>query len=373
MDSARFRRGEAEARLSAQVVEFCALLRREHGFRLGVAETRDALRALDAVGATEQRPFRSGLRAVLCGRYEDLEPFERAFDAFFLTPQGIASDYRPRHSRPDEGEESEEPAFAVRRREVDQPSEGASWEALLAKYSPAASRGEPPELALHEVGSLLRLASALIASVRLGRSRRWRPLPGGSRFDLRRTLRASLHTGGEPLYLRRLGHPSRNPRFVVLVDGSRSMSEHGARILTFAYALLRRTTRARVFVFSTQIREITRELRRGALPELGEAWGGGTRIGDALRTFVREFGAVLDDDTVSLVFSDGLDFGEPKVLASASAELRRRCAALVWLSPNAGLPGYAPATQGMRAVLPALSALLGSRDLHALVRVGAKL
>jgi uncharacterized protein with von Willebrand factor type A (vWA) domain len=186
-------------------------------------------------------------------------------------------------------------------------------------------------------------------------------------------MRESLQLGGEPLRLRRLGHPLRNPRVIVLIDGSRSMTEHANDVLGFADALVRRSLRARVFAFSTEVRDITHDVRRGALPQLGPAWGGGTRIGESFRSFVRRYGAVLDDNTVVLVFSDGLDFGDCNVVANAAQTLRRRSAALVWLSPNAGVPGYVPATQAMRAVLPSLTALVGASEFRKLVRIAQRL
>ena len=357
--------------LSARVAAFCRLLREEHGFRIGLAETRDALRSIDVVGVTEPRRFRAALRSVVCGRHEDLEPFERTFEAFFLQPEGAASRYARRDSKSKDGESVE--AGWLRCSEEEPPSDAVTWEALLAKYSPAAGSGAPPTLGTEDAQRHRRLANALVAQVRLGRSRRWKPQERGARFDLRRTLRASLHTGADPVVLRRLGHPRRNPRFVVLVDGSRSMTEHTARVLNFAYALVRRSRPTKVFVFSTELREITRELRRRELPELGEAWGGGTRIGATLRAFVREFGALLGPETVALVFSDGLDFGEPEVLAAAACELRRRCAGLVWIAPNADEPGFAPETRGLSAVLPFVTELMGTANLERLPRIGRRL
>ena len=147
------------------------------------------------------------------------------------------------------------------------------------------------------------------------------------------------------------------------------MTEHASGVLQFAQALVWRSRRARAFVFSTELCEITAELRRSQFPELGEAWGGGTRIGATLRTFARRYGSALNPDTVAIVISDGLDFGEPEILAAAAAEIRRTCAALVWISPDAGAAGYAPATRGMRAVLPSLSLLAGTRDLPHLARL----
>ncbi len=352
----------AEARLSEQVARFCAALRREHGFRIGIAETRDALRAVDAIGASDERRFRGALRAVVCGKHEDLVSFEREFDAFFL---GRSPQARPVVER--------EVAVALEGRALDERASESAWDALVAKYSPASGRGAAPELSLATAAQYARVVDALLENARLGRTRRWRPHKAGPRFDVRRTLRGSLHTAGEPVRLRRLAHPPRNPRLLILIDGSRSMMEHAAGALHFAYAVVRRTPRAHAFMFSTRLREITGLLRRGALGDLGEAWGGGTRIGQALHDTMRAHRALFDGETLVLVFSDGLDFGEPHRLASAAAAIRRRSAGLIWFSPSAAQPRYVPETQGMRAVLPSLTALLAANDFDSLLRIARRL
>lgn len=351
----------ASATLSAQIAAFCGVLRDDYGFRLGVSEARDALRALEVGGSIDVARFRRALRTVLCGARRELDAFDRAFDDFFLLRRRIAV------------AETVEQHWLTSVRRDDVPLAEPQWQALVAKYSASPAHGERPVLDFEASAAYAKIVDDMIASLRFGRSRRWKPQRSGERFDLRRTLRASLHTGGEPVYLRRLGHPLRNPRFVVLIDGSRSMSQDAAGALSFGHALLRRTIRSRAFTFSTGLREITRDLRRGIVAEMGDAWGGGTRLGAALRGFLNEHGALLDDDTVVLVFSDGLDFGDAKILAAAAAELRRRSAALVWLTPNASAPGYRPATQGMSAVRPSLTALLDSNTPSALSRLGSRL
>jgi len=344
--------------LSGRVVAFCRYLR-EHGFRIGIGETEDALRAIDAIGVANRERFRAGLRAVVCGKHEELRIFERVFDAFFGASELIEREY----TRP--APEIE----AVPSREERRPDGNVNWEALVAKYSAVAGHSEAPVISRERSGNLLRSVDALVRMVALGHSRRWRPQQRGHRFNLRGTLRASLHSGGDPVRLRRLGHPLRNPRFVLLIDGSRSMAEHASEILQFAYALVRRTRRARVFVFSTELGEITRGLYHAKLPDLGESWGGGTRIGATLHHFLQKHASSLNDDTVTFVFSDGLDFGDPGVLAAAASQLRRRSAALIWVNPDAGAPGYVPATRGMRAILPFANALVSTTELPKLATV----
>jgi hypothetical protein len=63
-------------------------------------------------------------------------------------------------------------------------------------------------------------------------------------------------------------------------------------------------------------------------------WAGGTRIGDALRTFnVNWTRRVMGHGPVVLLISDGWDRGDPDRLAREMARLQRSCHRLIWLNP----------------------------------------
>ncbi|HEX8805691.1 MAG TPA: VWA domain-containing protein, partial [Candidatus Aquilonibacter sp.] len=324
------------ADLASATLEFCTLLRNEHGFALGRAEVYDALRAAELVGITDRARLRAALRAVCCGKPKDVAIFDRVFDDFFAS--GATGAPQPRHVRrfrPNVGEPPPQRPHGTLQLESERLAQ--QWEALQTRYSPSVAAATPPALTPNNDADAL--AQRLIARLRLRRGRRLRSMPRGRFLDLRRTVRASLQTGGELVTLRRRGYPLREPRFVVLIDASRSMSEHAPIALQFAHALCRRTLRASAYVFSTELREITRDLRRGKLNDVGAAWGGGTRIGSSLRTFVRRFGAHLDDRTIVIVASDGLDVGELGALEHAMREIAHRSAAVAWVNPHAAQPG----------------------------------
>lgn len=367
------------ADFSHAVLAFGAHLRDEHGFAIAHAKSHDALRAAELVGITDMPRLRHAFRFVYCSSPDEVGSFDRAFDRFFAGPEGIAQPQAPaKRGRPvaadDAGDEAE-------RRPVpnDLPPAAAAWQTLRMRASLSAAPSEPPIVSDVDLDPLLAAAGTLIASLRIGRSRRLRPARNGPRFDLRRTLRASLRTGGDPVALHRHGPPRRNPRFVVLIDGSRSMVEHAGPGLQFAHALCRRTRRAHAFVFSTAIRDVTRALREPAqagrvLRDLGDAWGGGTRIGTSLVEFVRASGVqLLRPDTVVLIVSDGLDAGEGAALERAMRALRRGSAAVIWLHPHAGSPDFRPAATGLRTALPYVTLLAPGRDRSDLVRLARTL
>ena len=393
---------EPDTDLTGNVLAFYALLRERDGFAIGHREAYDALRALECLGIRDVDRVRAALRAIACGSPEQIAIFDRAFDEFLLAQErGIAQGtYRPRHTRPgtpaaqsegrpereergeprdaDEGTGALGPAREHRVAETHDEDAATAWQMMRARYSPAAALAPPAAIPPEGQGAFEAAARKVIRSVRLGRSRRWRPHPHGRRFDVRRTLRASLQTGGDPAELHRLGPPPRSPKFAVLVDGSRSMSTYAESVLAFAYALERATLRAHTYLFSTELIDVTRILRKATpgapLPDLGEAWGGGTRIGASLARFVREYGAqALDDQTLVIVASDGLDAGDGVLLGRAMKEIARRAAAVVWLNPHALSRGVAPTAGGMRAALPFIDILDAATTASDFERVADRL
>ena len=205
----------------------------------------------------------------------------------------------------------------------------------------------------------MEAAAALVSRIRIRRSRRLKPMRQGSRLHFRRVFRRSASSGGEMVLPAWSGPSRRQARFLLFCDGSRSMSPYAGRFLQFAYALIRKARRVEVFLFSTDIRRITDELRRdarGRLPPLtglGAEWDGGTRIGESLERFLREHGQrMLGGDSLVIIASDGLDAGETDRLSRSMAELHRRSAGVIWLNPLLSLRGYLPEAEGMKAALP---------------------
>jgi uncharacterized protein with von Willebrand factor type A (vWA) domain len=245
-----------------------------------------------------------------------------------------------------------------------------------SSYSPLdADASDAPELPRVEP-AWRRAASSLVRRLQVGLSRRWRPASRGRRFDLRRTLRASLQTGGEALSPRWLRRPERTPRIVLLVDGSRSMSAYARTALQMAVALASVTMRIEVFTFSTKLQRVTNDVRRAAageprrLDRLQQAWAGGTSIGACLRDFLQRFGErLVGPDAVVLIVSDGLDVGAPDTLRAAMSELQRRSAGVVWLNPLLATEGYEPTASGMRVARPFLTTFTSVNDAAELARL----
>ena len=388
------------ASLPENLTAFGSVLRREYGFRLGPQQIHDAIRALEIVSIADERAVRNLWRPILSSTVEEARLFDRAFDSFFhhqavsrrdleRLPDRSARDApagheASRHGRRERGaatheiaDESSLPSSTVDVEGVDDRADEQEG-ILRSSYSPIPGEAQPPV-----IGPADRVwrdaALAFVRRVQTALSRRWKPAARGTRFDFRRTLRSSLHTGGEPLLPRWMARPRLRPRFVIILDGSRSMSPYTEAALRAAVALAAATSSVEAFVFSTELQRITASIRRAAsgrslqLPQLARAWGGGTGIGSCLRDFLHRFGErMLSRDTVVIVVSDGLDVGHPEILRHAMTELRRRSAAVIWLNPLLETPGYEPTSIGMRTARPSVTTLAwvgNAAALHRLARV----
>jgi uncharacterized protein with von Willebrand factor type A (vWA) domain len=131
-------------------------------------------------------------------------------------------------------------------------------------------------------------------------------------------------------------------------------------------------------VFGTRLTRVTRLLRDKdrdrALARVAETvsdWAGGTRIGESFREFnLRWARRSLRSSGVVIVVSDGWDRGDPGLVASETARLRRNCHRLIWLNPLAGTPGYQPLAAGMRAAYPYIDDFLPAGTIASLERLG---
>lgn len=385
------------ASLPENLAAFCALLRSAYRFKIGPGEMQDAARALAVAGLGTEQAVRDALRPVLAGRLEESQVFDRAFDHFFHGRLDLRPDLPARTIAPP-GESAPRNTEARTRGETgDRPgppdvtddvpgsgdgtvheindSESPQAPALVrTSYSPLESEGAVPDL--EPADREWRAAAAvLVERARLRLSRRWRPAHHGPRFDFRRSLRSSLHTGGDLVSPRWRARRRREPRFVVLVDGSRSMGAYARPPLQIAVALTALSPDTETFTFSTELRRVTPDARRAAGGErrplhLRHAWGGGTTIGACLDEFLRRSGErVLGRQAIVIISSDGLDVGSTDLLRDSMETLARRSAAIIWLNPLAATPGYEPTARGMRLARPFVRLLAAANDPAGLVSV----
>jgi uncharacterized protein len=366
------------ARVTDQLGAVAASLRAQ-GTRVGIGELLDAHRALAAVDSTSREDARLALRAVLCSERGDLPKFELAFHEVF-------GDGRVPLGPSPFDELSEEARAALPHAGL--PATGPRPTEQEAEPTAVPAAWSDVELLRHKDFATytdLEMATARELIARLARrgptrvSRRTRPSRRrGHEPDLRRMVRASLRTAGEPVE-RRWRAPSRRPRPVVLVcDVSGSMAPYARMLLQYLHACVTARRRVEAFAFGTRLTRITNELAGRdhdlALERAAAAvadFSGGTRIGSALAELNRVHGRRLGRGAVVVILSDGWDRGDPGVLEMEMARLRRSAYRLVWLNPLAAHPDFEPLTRGMRAAVPHTDELLAGNSLASLEELAA--
>ena len=187
--------------------------------------------------------------------------------------------------------------------------------------------------------------------------------------------------GGELIELpRRLRREVPRP-LVLLADVSGSMDRYSRMLLAFASGLTRSARQVESFVFATRLTRVTRYVSASGghrtvsrmVRDLRD-WGGGTRIGDALRTFNTTWARrVMRHGPVALIVSDGWDRGDPKLLGRELARLRRRCSRVIWLNPLLGSASYEPLTRGMQAALEHVDDFLPAHNLQSIEDLATRL
>lgn len=197
------------------------------------------------------------------------------------------------------------------------------------------------------------------------------------RLDVRRTVRATMRAGGEPVRMERRISSRRPRRLVLLLDVSGSMERYARALLRLLHAAVTGRSRVEAFALGTRLTRLTRELSsRDPDRAMGAAaasvldWSGGTRLGAGLGRFNDEWGCRgMARGAVVVILSDGWDRGDPADMSEQMQRLARVAHRVVWVNPLKASTGYAPLARGMAAALPHVDDFVEGHNLDSLERL----
>jgi uncharacterized protein with von Willebrand factor type A (vWA) domain len=358
------------------LLAFGRLLRRS-GFEVPVGNVLDLTEALTLVDLAVRDEVFHACRAVLVRRHDQLAAFAKIFDAFWRQHGNPFAAPATNTARDAQAAAASVPVASAAMHDgelrdggqdgVEEPAAGG-----LQIWSDAAAlaRKDFAEFTAEEVAEARAFIDRLAWIPGERRTRRW--IRGrGPGVDLRRAFSRSLRTGGDVLVIPTRRRRVRLRPLVLLCDVSGSMERYSRMLLHFAHRVGHLHGRLEVFLFSTTLTRVTRQLRirrldaaAAAVSEVVPDWSGGTRIGRALQQFHRRWSRrVLHEGPVVLLISDGWDRGDPQVLRDEVARLQRSCHRLIRLNPLIGTVDYAPLTRGLQAALPFVDDFLPARTL----------
>jgi uncharacterized protein with von Willebrand factor type A (vWA) domain len=364
---------EVSRLVSRKLAAFLRTLR-DSGFAVGLAEGQDAAALMASGYARKPGLLRSAFKHLFSARKSDWEKFDGLFDAFWLGKRvrsrsvtmgaAKATNNPSLKSLQDTGSTQGANQSATDQiPSADDAPQGGGGEGRMEGASRADNLAEVDFRNIAEPGQLEQAhaaAARLAKAMRTRLTRRDLARRRGYRLDLRRTIHRNISHGGVPIALVKRQRKDKPLRLVVLLDASGSMSLYTGVFLRFIHGVLDEFREAEAFLFHTRLayvsdamkeRDAGRALDRLSL--LAQGAGGGTKIGESLKTFNRWHAArVIHSRTCVMIVSDGYETGDAALLGREMAALARRCRRIVWLNPMMAWEGYAPEAQGIKAALP---------------------
>ena len=353
-----------------------------NGFGVSGGEAPRVLETAEQVGILDGDILRWSLKALLCGRCDEWQRFDALFDAYFLRPNKRVFDSRNVKTGPPAGAAA--PGDASLQLPIATAGQGTAGEDDGRAERHDASREESLAATdfrdleradqVRDIEALMRRFARRLKHLQLRREARF---DHGRRLDLQGTIRRSVASGGTPFRLAWKDRRRVRPRLILLLDVSRSMSQYSFFYLRLARALCGELADVYCFIFHTRLTAVDEALRdanpwrsQERLHLLAAGWGGGTRIGECLQDFNRRHAPrLVHSRTGVIVVSDGYDTGEPELLGTALANLRRRARRIVWLNPLLNRPDFSPESRGMHAALPHLDLFAPGADLASIEHI----
>ncbi|MGR3497260.1 vWA domain-containing protein [Citreimonas sp.] len=381
-------------RLAQNIVHFARALRRA-GLPVGTGRVLDAIRAVEAAGFTERTDFYWTLHACFVSRPEHRVVFAQVFRLYWRDPRFL--EHMMAMMLP--------AVRGVQEERIAQAAEKRAAQALLDDLVPEAPERDDEreeetkvevdasmtmsaeeklrsldfeQMSTDEIAQAKRMLSRLRLPVKPIESRRAQASPLGRQIDRARTIRGALRTGGEVRTIARARPRPRWPNLVVLCDISGSMSQYSRMVLHFLHAVANEKgagwAKVHAFTFGTRLTNITRHLATrdvdAALKAAGaqaQDWEGGTRIGQCLHDFNRDWSRrVMGQGAVVLLITDGLDRDDAGALGHEMERLHLSARHLIWLNPLLRWDGFAPKAAGIRAMLPHVDSFRAGHNIASL-------
>ena len=344
------------------VVLFVQMLR-QAGLPVSTEQAMEFSRALTLIDIGSREQVYHTARSLLISRYEHLRLFDVLFNRFWrrqISPtssQGQKAPLAPRHDR-----RQHRPllmTYMARKAKANEPEIEVLDKSGTFSSVEILQRKDFSDMSEEELQAIRRLIQAMRWQISLRQTRRRVPDARGQMLHLRRVMASAARHGGAPLTLFWQKRKYKQRPIVLLADVSGSMEKYSRLVLQFFYAVSHSLRDVECFVFGTRLTRITPQLKLRNIDRAVEQaarevvdWSGGTRIGDSLRQFNRQWSRrMLGRGAVVLIISDGWERGDCTVLAQELQFLQRRSHRLIWLNPLLGKSTYQPTVEGMRVAL----------------------
>lgn len=365
-----------ETSLSKNIVHFSRFLRVKK-FTISAEEEAIALKALQFIDYENIGILQAALKAVFCRSKSQLEEFDPLFFEYWKQ-LGKAVDAKRKDEKKQVATVQQPPSVKSLKGWLHGNRNEDTEEIATYSIHKNLSNKDFSAVPEDEVEELMQTIRAISKRLAARANRRFKFSHKINIPDLRQTLRKNLRCGGELMEVV-YRKPKRNRvKLVLLCDVSKSMELYSIFLLQFMYAFQQVYRQMETFVFSTDLERITPLLKQkkfretlGLLGSGKSGWSGGTRIGESIEKFVKDFSRnTIDSKTMVIILSDGWDNGNIEALKKNMQFLHNRSKKIIWLNPLAGYEAFQPDVAGMKAAMPYIDVFAPVHNANSLRKLG---
>ncbi len=367
--------------LPANIVSFCQYLRK-HDFTVGTNEQYDALQALSQnLAFSSPTLFKQCLQSTMCKSEKELSLFSTLFNTFWTElKRAVDSKITEEPEQKMVPKKQSAPTIAALRNWLHGSRNQESFETALYSPDGIKSAAQPLLTDEDELYTIFAIVNRIVKRIASKRTRRFVSSRHKDKIDIRSTIRKNIYANQDLLSL---VHKTKkkNLKVVILCDVSRSMELYSRFFIQFMYAFKQLMQNSEVFVFGTELHQVTEELDHKSLDKSlalmlkkVNDWSGGTQIGKSLHSFVDEYAQkYLSKRTVCFILSDGWDTGSPELITQAMEMIQKRSMKVIWLNPLMENNEWKPEVQGMMNAMPFIDLLLPFYNLDSMKRLAKSL
>lgn len=348
---------------------------RENGHIVGIKELTDIVDSIANLEQPDENISRHYLRTICCRNKQEWQEFDDLFDKFWHPKTQNQSTNESSTTDTSSRRKAQEGVSGIAGTSTSHFDSLASNEHRGAGKQNTIAKADFRFLNdAHAMREAENLAEKLAIHLK-SRTRTHKKISlKGKNMDVRHTLRKNLSHGGIPIQPAYAVKYKKPPHLVLLHDVSHSMSWNNPLLFRFARGLIHACSKSEAFVFHTKLfcvteiyREKSIELMREKLESKNNLWLGGTCIAESIRQFNLNYAkAVLKNDSIIVIISDGFDTDEPEDLAKQLKLLNSRSKQILWLNPALGREPIKSNAHFIAAAQPYVDHFLPAHSVDAL-------
>ena len=352
---------------------------RQNGLSVGLNHTKEGVKTAQLGFIRDPQSFYYGLKSLFCKDFEEQVIFDQCFQVYWKKRNHQYSHKIQQQGKSNIAKNTKASLVMMGVKNKNQKEEATHQEAKSVSgvsHIDQLKQTDFSKIKSVDLAQFEDLTEKLLKQLNTRLKHRLIHTKRG-KIDIRKSIRKNISSRDEIINLSFRKRKIQKTRLVVLLDVSGSMDKYSFFLLKFIWSLKSHLKNIEAFIFSTHLIRITDLLKEDELTksmiqmsECATNWSGGTKIGECLGSFNDQFSKlVLNGRSVTIILSDGLDDGDPKVMFNEVNKIKLRTRKLVWLNPLKGMKGYEPLAKGMKAALPAVDDFLSAHNLDSLMEL----